>query len=80
MTLSLKLYRDGSTDFLNVITAQRSLYQAQDELAQSERAMSVDVVAVYKALGGGWNDVDVMDCYAGVKTVDASSAVPASKP
>ena len=80
VTLSLKLYRDGSTDFLNVITAQRSLYQAQDELAQSERAMSVDVVAVYKALGGGWNDVDVMDCYAGVKTVDASSAVPASKP
>jgi multidrug efflux system outer membrane protein len=81
VTLSLKLYRDGSTDFLNVITAQRSLYQAQDELAQSERAMSVDVVAVYKALGGGWNDEDVMDCYPGsVKTVDASAAMPASRP
>lgn len=62
VNLSLKLYTDGSTDFLNVITAQRSLYQAQDELAQSERNLSTDVVAVYKALGGGWDEPEVIEC------------------
>ncbi|HLX62807.1 MAG TPA: efflux transporter outer membrane subunit [Planctomycetota bacterium] len=60
--LSLDLYQKGATDFLNVIIAQRSLYQAQDELVQSERALSLDIVALYKALGGGWNDADVIEC------------------
>ncbi len=62
VNLSLKLYTDGSTDFLNVITAQRSLYQAQDDLAQSERNLSTDVVAVYKALGGGWDEPEIIEC------------------
>ena len=80
VNLSLKLYTDGSTDFLNVITAQRSLYQAQDDLAQSERALSVDVVAVYKALGGGWNEPGVIDCYPSARLVEASSSVPKTQP
>ena len=52
--LSLLLYTEGQTDFLSVLTAQRSLYSAEDALAQSERSLSVDCVALYKALGGGW--------------------------
>ncbi|MDI1290984.1 MAG: efflux transporter outer membrane subunit [bacterium] len=43
-------------DYLNVLDGQKTLYDAQDELAQSELASATAVVAVYKALGGGWTD------------------------
>jgi outer membrane protein, multidrug efflux system len=52
--LAMQLYTQGQTDFLNVLTAQRSLYAAEDALVQSERTVATDLVAVYKALGGGW--------------------------
>jgi outer membrane protein TolC len=32
----------------------RSLYASQDQLAQSEKAVEVNVIGLYKALGGGW--------------------------
>ncbi len=54
--LSTALYTEGQTDFLNVLEAQRSLYSAQDALAQSAGALATDVVALYKALGGGWEE------------------------
>jgi len=37
-----------------VLDAQRSLFGAQDSMAQSEQQVSADLVALYKALGGGW--------------------------
>jgi NodT family efflux transporter outer membrane factor (OMF) lipoprotein len=52
--LSQEQYRQGVIDFLSVLDAQRSLLQAQDNLAQSDSAISTDLVALYKALGGGW--------------------------
>ena len=52
--LALRLYTEGQTDFLNVLTAQRSLYAAQDALVQSERSVATNLIALYKALGGGW--------------------------
>ncbi len=52
--LSNELYTKGLADFLNVLDAQRSLYQAQDQLVQSQEAVSQDLIALYKALGGGW--------------------------
>lgn len=52
--LSLQLYTEGQTDFLNVVTAQRSLYASEDALVQSERNIATDLIALYKALGGGW--------------------------
>ena len=54
VTLSTQLYTQGQTDYLNVLSAQRSLYASQDALAQSERTVATDLVALYKALGGGW--------------------------
>jgi outer membrane protein, multidrug efflux system len=54
LELSQKLYRNGLTDFLNVLNAESSLYQAQDALVQSDESVSTDVVALYKSLGGGW--------------------------
>jgi len=47
-------YTQGLVDFLSVLDAQRSLYVAQDALVQSQRQISEDLVALYKALGGGW--------------------------
>jgi outer membrane protein TolC len=48
------LYTQGQTDFLNVLSAQRSQYASEDALVQSERTMATNLVSLYKALGGGW--------------------------
>lgn len=53
--LSMQLYIQGLGDFLNVLDAQRSLYSSEDALVQSTQTMSIDLVALYKALGGGWS-------------------------
>ena len=52
--LARQRYDAGLTDFLSVLDAQRSLFSAQDQLVQSERIVSTNLVALYKALGGGW--------------------------
>lgn len=49
------LYASGLTDFLHVLDAERSLYSAEDALAQSDRTISANLVALYKSLGGGWD-------------------------
>jgi len=54
LELASERYRSGLTDFLNVLDAQRSLYQAEDQLANSQSSVSVSLVSLYKALGGGW--------------------------
>jgi len=55
--LALQLYVQGLTDFLSVLQAQLNLFTSQDALAQSEGTIAVDLVALYKALGGGWDPV-----------------------
>ena len=52
--LSLKLYQEGQTDFLNVLTAQRQQYTDESALTQSTQNIAADLIALYKALGGGW--------------------------
>ena len=52
--LSQQLFQRGLTDFLNVLDAQRALYVQQDLLVQSEANVSANAVALFKALGGGW--------------------------
>jgi NodT family efflux transporter outer membrane factor (OMF) lipoprotein len=54
--LSIKLYTEGQIEFLNVLVAQSSLYSSEDTLVQSTRNLSTDLIALYKALGGGWDD------------------------
>lgn len=56
--LSIKLYSEGQTDFLNVLQAQRSLLVTEEALALSTRNLSTNLVALYKALGGGWDTRD----------------------
>lgn len=55
VSLAETLYTEGQTDFINVLQAQQSLYNTQNALVQSNAAVSTDLVALYKALGGGWN-------------------------
>ncbi|MCS4090176.1 efflux transporter outer membrane subunit [Rhizobium sp. BK176] len=53
--LSRTLYREGASEFVNVLTAERSLYSSEDGLIQSRVALANDFIALNKALGGGWN-------------------------
>lgn len=54
--LANERYRSGLVDFLNVLETQRTLLAAQDDLARSERTMDQNLVRLYKALGGGWEE------------------------
>ena len=55
LRLANQLYANGLSNFINVLDAERSLYQAQDALAQSDRTVSANLIALYKSLGGGWD-------------------------
>jgi outer membrane protein TolC len=58
--LSRSLFETGSTSFIDVLDAERSLYSAEDSLIQSKVSAAKDYIALAKALGGGWVDpVDV---------------------
>ena len=52
--LSNQLYQQGLTDFLSVLQAQRDLFITEDALVESNRNVFSNLVALYKALGGGW--------------------------
>jgi len=54
LDLATERYTGGLENFLSVLDAQRAVYAAEDGLAQSETNALVSLVAVYKALGGGW--------------------------
>lgn len=56
LALADELYKNGLVDFLNVLDSQRALYAAESDLAQSEATMATNLVALYKALGGGWEN------------------------
>ncbi|MHB8287135.1 MAG: efflux transporter outer membrane subunit [Caulobacteraceae bacterium] len=47
-------YKEGDIDFLRVLDADRNQLAAQDSLTAAETNANTDVVAIYKALGGGW--------------------------
>ncbi len=52
--LATQLYTRGLTDFLTVLDSQRALFLTQDQLVQSDRTVAANLIALYKALGGGW--------------------------
>ena len=51
-------YHEGVIDFLNVLAAQSALLQNQSTLAESVMQVETDLVALYRALGGGWEAAD----------------------
>jgi NodT family efflux transporter outer membrane factor (OMF) lipoprotein len=54
LNLARQRYTQGVADFLNVLDTERSLLQAQLQLADSTTTVSENLVQLYKALGGGW--------------------------
>ena len=54
LSLSLELYKQGLSEFQNVLDAQRSLLASQDNLVQTQGYSLTALVQLYKALGGGW--------------------------
>jgi NodT family efflux transporter outer membrane factor (OMF) lipoprotein len=58
-SLASRQYSGGLTGYLTQLDAQRTLSAAQDQLAQSDTAVAADLVAVYKALGGGWEQQEM---------------------
>ena len=47
-------YREGMADFQRVLDSQRALFNQQERLVSSRGAAMRDLIALYKALGGGW--------------------------
>lgn len=54
LRLSLDLYKQGLTQFQNVLDAQRSLLNYQDYLVQAQGSALIYLIQLYEALGGGW--------------------------
>jgi NodT family efflux transporter outer membrane factor (OMF) lipoprotein len=54
-------YMAGLTNFQNVLDTQRSLFNQQDQLAESEGILVQSLVALYKSLGGGWSPMLVSE-------------------
>lgn len=72
--LSLKKQAAGVIDFLNVLTSEQSLFSAQDAEVQSQTNVQTNLVALYKALGGGWEVVDGAPGSYGAATQPATAA------
>jgi NodT family efflux transporter outer membrane factor (OMF) lipoprotein len=58
LTLSRQRYQSGLANFIEVLDAERTLQQNQLSLADSTTAAAVDLVRLYRALGGGWQSGD----------------------
>ena len=53
VTISQDLYKNGLKDFNNVLDAQRSRLQLEEEFVVSRGQITLDLIALYKSLGGG---------------------------
>jgi outer membrane protein TolC len=54
LKLARMQYESGVVDFQQVLEAQRAQLTFQESLAISSAAVATDLIALYKALGGGW--------------------------
>jgi multidrug efflux system outer membrane protein len=53
-TLAKIRYDAGAIDYLELLDAQRTQLSAEDQLAEAEAGINLRAIALYKALGGGW--------------------------
>jgi outer membrane protein, multidrug efflux system len=56
--LAKQRYDAGVSSFIEVLDAERTMQQNQDSLAESRTAVSVDLVRLYRTLGGGWESAE----------------------
>ena len=52
-------YKGGLANYLDVLVAQRNLFEAELALTGTHRLQLVSVVQLYKALGGGWSPLEM---------------------
>ena len=52
--LSMIQYREGLVDYQRVLDAQQNLTRSEDQLTSTAGSVDLNLVAIYKALGGGW--------------------------
>ncbi len=52
--IALVQYREGAVDYQRVLDTQRELLQGQNSLANAQSSTATNLIALYKALGGGW--------------------------
>jgi len=71
LSLAEQRYKAGLSSFLDVLDAERRTYSSQSEVERTDISIITDLIAIYKALGGGWN----ADSGSGV-----ASPVSASQP
>ncbi|MHA8049450.1 TolC family protein, partial [Roseomonas mucosa] len=57
LSLARSRYNSGLSNFIDVLDAQRTLVQARQQRLQATLSLTTDLVSLYKALGGGWQDV-----------------------
>ena len=57
--LSILQYREGVSDYIRVLRAQQDLLSRQDRLTQAQSLIAQNLIATYRALGGGWQSRDV---------------------
>jgi multidrug efflux system outer membrane protein len=57
-------FEEGAADFLTVLDAERTLLEAEERLAQSQTDTATALVALYKALGGGWEEATSSPAWA----------------
>jgi outer membrane protein, multidrug efflux system len=67
-------YDNGYTSYIEVLDSERSLFQAQIQLAQTQGQLYFALINLYKALGGGW--VDEADRLAAPPAVDITRSPP----
>ena len=58
VALATERYERGLTDFLNVLDAERQEFTIEDQNAIAQEAVVIQYIALYKALGGGWELYD----------------------
>ena len=49
-------YENGYSDYLETLDAERSLFNAQLAYTQTKGVLHLSLIALYKAVGGGWVD------------------------
>jgi multidrug efflux system outer membrane protein len=59
LSQSTQLYNAGLTNFLTVLTDERTVFESRDAKAESDLALVDDYISLFKALGGGWKTIQL---------------------
>jgi NodT family efflux transporter outer membrane factor (OMF) lipoprotein len=73
-----KLYRFGRTDFLTKLDADRTLASAESAVAASDTELAADQVALFLALGGGWESSHAAAGHGAAHDTEHAAATPTS--